>query len=268
MDVVGSDRIISLKGGQNFREIGGYPSRDGRRVRRGLLWRSAKLDELTDEDVEAIHSLRIRTIADLRRRSEREMSPTHEAIVTRTRVLAWDARTAREEQQDGKLFEQGGGADDYFDAILDLYRLIPEAHSLHLRELYQAIADGAAPVLIHCAAGKDRTGIAVGILLDLLGVERRYVMADYAKTEQLLDWSRLHKSAAMGAGVSSGWLERLDPLALKMVMRSDERYLAAVFEDIEARYGSTKGFLVKRLNLPAGTVEKMRDQFLEPGNAA
>lgn len=71
VNVVGSDRILSLKGGQNIRESGGYPTRDRRRLRRELLWRSAKLDELTGEDGEVIRYLGIRTIADLPRRSER-----------------------------------------------------------------------------------------------------------------------------------------------------------------------------------------------------
>ncbi|MDO7836479.1 tyrosine-protein phosphatase [Sphingobium sp. HBC34] len=264
VNVVDADRIISLEGAQNFREIGGYPTGDGRRLKRGMLWRSAKLDELTGEDVEVIRALGIKTIADLRRRSERESSPTHEAIVTGSRVLAWDAQFARDEQESGKLFLSGATSEDYFEALLGLYRLLPEEHSLHLSELYQAVSEGALPILIHCAAGKDRTGIAVGILLDLLGVERSYVMADYAKTEQLLDWTRLKKSAAMGAGVSNNWLERLDPLALQLLMRSDERYLAATFDAIEQRYGSSRNFLTDRLKLPADVIEKMRDYLLEP----
>lgn len=263
VNVVDADRIIALKGGQNFREIGGYPTLDGRRLKRGMLWRSAKLDELTSEDVEVISALRIKTIADLRRRPERELSPTHKAIATGTHVLAWDACFARDELQIGDLFRLGATAADYFEALLCLYRLLPEEHSLHLRELYQTVAAGDMPILIHCAAGKDRTGVAVGILLDLLGVERPYILADYAKTEQLLDWTRLKKSAAMGAGVSRNWLDRLDPLALQLLMRSDERYLAAVFEDIEQRYGSTRKFLVERLQLSADVIEQMREHLLE-----
>ncbi|WP_103727640.1 tyrosine-protein phosphatase [Novosphingobium sp. HII-3] len=262
VDAVQPDRIIRLVGGQNFREIGGYPTMGGRQLRRGLLWRSAKLDELTADDVRVIRSLGIATIGDLRRRSEREQSPTHEALLTGARVLAWDVSLAREEGYDG-LYRQDGSDEDYLEAVLALYRVLAEEHRLHLRELYEAIADGATPVLIHCAAGKDRTGVAVGLLLELLGVERPYVIADYAKTEQLLDWNRLKKNAAAGAGVSQGWIDRLSPAALQLIMRSDPRYLTAAFEAMEVRYGSTRNFAIQALGLTAATLERLHEQLLE-----
>lgn len=260
--IVEADRVIPLVGGQNFREIGGYPTVDGRRLRRGLLWRSAKLDELTPEDVDVIRSLGIATIADLRRRSEREQSPTHEAIAAPARLLSWDVPLSRDEEGYAMLY-RAAAPEEYFQAISDLYTLLPEEHSTHLRDLYGAVADGAMPILIHCAAGKDRTGIAVGLLLELLGVDRRNVMADYAKTEELLDWNRLTKFAAAGAGVSREWLDRLPPEVIKLLLRADPRYLAATFENMEARYGSARGFAIQRLGLTDAVIERMREQLLE-----
>lgn len=262
---VAPDRIITLKGGQNFREIGGYPTADGQRLRRGQLWRSAKLDELTSEDVEVIRTLGIATIADLRRGSERRQSPTHEAIMTSTRVLAWDLPEGGGRPPES-MFHRGGSPDEYIDAVLQLYRLIAEDHVEHLRDLYQTIADGGSPVLIHCAAGKDRTGVAVGLLLEILGIDRRYIMADYAKTQDLLDWERLKHSAAAGTGVSASWLERLDPVALEILSRADRRYLSATFEDMEARYGSTMNFATQRLGLEPSTVARLRTLLLEEGD--
>lgn len=265
LNVVAEDRVIPLTGGQNFREVGGYPTHDGRRLKRGLLWRSAKLDELTAEDVEIIRALNIRTIADLRRRTERELSPTHHGIAAQARVLTWNVSGDRDEQTSTKLFASDETSENYFEGLLDLYRLLPEEHTPHLSDLYRTVAEGGVPVLIHCAAGKDRTGVAVGLLLDLLGVQRPYILADYAKTEQLLDWTRLKKAAAVGAGVSRDWLDRLEPLALQLLMRSDERYLAATFEDIETRYGSISNFARERLQFSPDTIEKLRDHLLEPG---
>lgn len=265
MATVASDRILALKGGQNFREIGGYPTLDGRRLRRGLLWRSARLDELTADDVEVIRSLGIATIADLRRSSERRLSPTHEAIITNTRVLSWDGTGGHREPPE-KLFRQGAEPAEYVDAVLELYRIIAEDHVQHLHDLYKAIADGGTPTLIHCAAGKDRTGIAVGLLLDLIGIDRRYVMADYAKTQDLLDWDRLKHSAAAGTGVSGNWLERLDPVALEILSRADPRYLAATFADLEKRYGSTMNFAADRLGIGQTVVDRLREYLLEDGD--
>jgi protein-tyrosine phosphatase len=262
-EVVPADRIIRLEGAQNFREVGGYPTKDGRRVRRGLLWRSARLDELTAGDIEVVQELRIAAIADLRRPKERTLNSTRQQILAGVRTLAWDTRNPRYDKAPHGLFSSGGDVNHYFQAMLQLYRTIAVEHALQLRELYEAVAGGALPVLIHCAAGKDRTGIAVGLLLEIIGVERGFVLADYAKTEQLLDWDRLTSAAALGAGVSASWLESLDPSARNLLFRSDERYLQAAFEDMEAQYGSVTTFVTERLQLEPAVIERLRERLIE-----
>jgi protein-tyrosine phosphatase len=262
-DAVAADRIIQLEGGQNFREVGGYPTVDGRKLRRGLVWRSARLDDLTPADVERVHGLGIEAIADLRRPKERALNPTSEQLLARVRMLAWDSHGLQDDRLQAGLFKPNADNDHYFQAILDLYRMIAEEHAVHLRDLYQALAEGALPVLIHCAAGKDRTGIAVALLLEIIGVERAYVLADYSKTEQLLDWDRLTAAAALGTGVDNNWLEKLDPSALKLLFRSDERYLQATFDDLKSRYGSVTRFVIDRLGVSAETIEQLRDRLVE-----
>jgi len=258
-----ADRMVTLAGGQNFREVGGYPTTDGKQLRRGRLWRSAKLDELTKADADIIAELGIRTIADLRRTNERSSSPTPEALLTQTRVLAWDVQVAQQEEIMAGLFETDRSNDEYVATMLELYRQIPEQHVTHLSDLYTAIADGETPVLIHCAAGKDRTGIAVGFLLDAIGIERVYTLSDYAETEHLLDWDRLAHSAVAGAGVAKRWLDRLAPDAMPLLQRSDPRYLASAFGEMETRYGSTVGFMRERLGLSDAVIARLRDQLLE-----
>jgi protein-tyrosine phosphatase len=262
--LVAADRVVNLQGGQNFREVGGYPTRDGRRVRRGLLFRSARLDELTGADIEVFHSLGIAVIADLRTSRERSLNPTSEAIRARVRTLAWDTHRRRNDDIElADLFRLGADSSHYFQSILGLYRTIAIDHAHHFRELFEAVADGALPVLIHCAAGKDRTGIAVGLLLEILGVERAFVLADYAKTEQLLDWDRLTAAAMLGAGLSLSWLERLDPSARSLLFRSDERYLQAVFEDMEAQQGSVTAFVIERLQVKVAVIDRLRERLIE-----
>lgn len=262
-DTVAADRIISLEGGQNFREVGGYPTGDGGRLRRGLLWRSARLDDLTAADVDRVQALGIATIADLRRPSERALNPTSGRLLARVRLLAWDSHGLRDERLQQQLFKPNADNDHYFGAILDLYRMIAEEHAIHLRDLIQAVAEGALPVLVHCAAGKDRTGIAVALVLELVGVEREYVLADYAKTDQLLDWDRLTAAAALGTGAGQSWLEQLDPAALKLLFRSDRRYLEAAFDDLTTRYGSLTNFVIDRLGVHPETLERLRHRLVE-----
>ena len=260
---VSGQQVVPFIGAQNFRAIGGYPSTDGRRLRSGLLWRSAKLNELTKADVEVFHSLGIVAIADLRASREREMSPTAEAVMTGTKILAWDHGPAMERERSQKLLKQGGSEDDYIEGMCELYRTIAIDHATHLRELYQAIAAGDTPMLIHCAAGKDRTGIAVALLLDLLGIDRELIFADYVRTNELLDWRRLANDAAIGTGARREWLGRLDPLALRLVMQADPRYLESALDDMEARHGSTRSFAVEQLGMSEETIKRLNEVLLE-----
>ncbi|MDF8332203.1 tyrosine-protein phosphatase [Novosphingobium cyanobacteriorum] len=260
---LGSNSRIMLAGGQNFREIGGFRTTDGRRLKRGRLWRSAKLDELTNQDVDAIFTLGIRTIADLRRASERSSSPTHEALLARTRVMTWDVQVPDQEVLMAELCRHDCSIEDHFATMINLYRRIPEQHSTQLTDIYAAIADGETPILIHCSAGKDRTGIAVALLLDALGIDQSDIMADYEETERLLDWARLAKTAVAGAGVSGGWIERLTPAALEVLKRSDQRYLEAALREVEEKYGSTAAFMRERLGLSQTSLEQIRAHLLE-----
>jgi protein-tyrosine phosphatase len=257
-------RILDLTGGQNFREVGGYPTRCGGRVRRGLIWRSARLDALSDEDIKIIRGLGINTIADLRRRGERNLQPTKPELLTGMRVLAWDDPKTITAKPQEALYQPGATAAQYYQAMLDLYRLIAETHAEHLRRIYQEITRDALPILIHCSAGKDRTGIAVALLLEALGVERSDVIADYVRTESLVDWGRLNAAAATGAGVGHAWMGFLDPTALELLLRADARYLEAALADIEDRHGSVIGFFRNQLGLDQSTLDALKARLLEP----
>lgn len=262
-DVVRDDQIVTLEGGQNFRQIGGYPTTDGRRLRRGLLWRSAGLGRLTRADIAMISSLGIATIADLRSRSEREHSPSPADLLSGTRVLSWDEAISGDDEGVRDLVRAQAAPEAYFGAVVKLYEGLARSHRTHLGDLYASIADGAVPILIHCAAGKDRTGIAVGLLLDLIGVQRPCILSDYAKTEHLLDWERLTQDAA-AAGASREWLARISKEAMAVLMRSDPRYLAAAIGAIEQEHGSIRAFAIEVLGLSEARLGALWERLLEP----
>jgi len=161
------------------------------------------------------------------------------------------------------LFKPNAGEAHYFDAIIGLYRMIIEDHTVQFAELLNRVAEGDLPILIHCAAGKDRTGIAVALLLEALGVQRDFIWADYAKTEQLLNWERLTSAAALGTGADSAWLENMDPGALKLLIRADARYLKSAFDDLDARYGSVMNFMSRRLGATPSLIEQLRIRLLQ-----
>ena len=243
-------------GAQNFREVAGHRTRDGRRVRAGHVFRSARLDLLSDQDCARIVELGIGVIADLRQPSERLRWPTHPRLLEQVRSLCWDAPNAangrRHTLQD--LATVSDDVEQVVRALMQMYTQIPEIHAAHFGELFQTIADDHTPILIHCSAGKDRTGVAIALLLDLLGVERSVILDDYALSERLLDWSRLDVSATLGIDATAPHRE-LPAVLLDRMLRSDPRYLQATFDYLEQRYGSTQRFM-SMAGVPLSTVSQ------------
>jgi protein-tyrosine phosphatase len=250
-----NDRVLSLTGTENFREVGGYPTQDGRRLRRGLIWRSARLDALTQEDAGNLHTLGIRLVADLRRASERAESSSDRIWPGEdVRVVWWDDLSAAAPSALADLQHSHGDAEVNRAVIHRYYELMAEAHVHRLCDLYSAIAGGDLPVLIHCAAGKDRTGFAVALLLKLLGIRHEYILADYAASERLIDWDRPSTAAAM---------EAMHPKARALINRSDALYLKAALDRIDLEYGSALAFAKTRLNLSDPAIENLHARLLE-----
>ena len=250
-----NDRVVCLTGTENFREVGGYPTEDGRRLRRGLIWRSARLDALTQEDAEILNTLGIRLVADLRRANERvESSPDRIWPGEDVRVVWWDDLSAAAPSALADLQHSHGDGEVYRAAIHRYYELMAEAHVHRLHDLYGAIADGDLPVLIHCAAGKDRTGFAVALLLKLLGIRHDYVLADYAASERLIDWERPTTAAALGT---------IHPKARALINRSDALYLQAALDRITLTHGSILAFAKTQLRLADRTIENLHARLLE-----
>ena len=146
------ERLVPLAGAFNFRDLGGYPGRDGRRTRWGVLFRSDTLHELTGSDLEVIRSLGLTTVVDLRTR--RELERTGRGPLG-SEPLAYHHLSVIREGGEGEAVAAPAPAGE--DA-----------------EHY--------PLVFHCAAGKDRTGVLAALVLDILGVDRRDIVDDYMIT--------------------------------------------------------------------------------------
>lgn len=255
-------RILALAGAQNFREVAGYPTVDGRRLARGLLWRSAQMDALTPQDVETIHALGIKVVVDLRRVTERTRRPTSEQLLSRMEVMAWDIRQVSSWESFIEAFKAGDEDSHHVQAMLHLYREMIDSHRVQFRGVCRAAADGRLPILVHCAAGKDRTGLAIALILELIGVPREHVLADYAKTETLLDLSRMTGAEAT-AGAATEQPIRLSAAAMRRLFRSDPVYLETILTELETRHGSIRDFAREVLDLDDALVEQLRERLLE-----
>ena len=171
-------RWIHLGGVENVRDLGGLPLRDGGRTRFGELLRSARLDELTESDVEFLtDKVGLRTVIDLRSSREVERdgpTPLERAGVRTERlsVLPLGQRPIPRDDEDPQLFNYRGYLTHRPDSMLAAVRLLTEPD--------------AGPALVHCAAGKDRTGVFCALVSDAVGVTRDAVVEDYSMSNDRL----------------------------------------------------------------------------------
>jgi len=177
-------RRLPLEGPVNFRDLGGYPTADGRAVRRRHLFRSDALHRLTDADVAQVHALGVTTLIDFRTTHELESNGWGGmARVSAEHVHLPTFDTTRPFLDDEEVRRTLVSAPDAYVAML---RNGAEAYAAALHR----VAASEAPVVFFCAAGKDRTGVFAALVLGLLGVADADVVADYALTGEVID--RIH----------------------------------------------------------------------------
>jgi protein-tyrosine phosphatase len=263
-------QLISIDGVPNLRDIGGWPTGGGGRVRYGLLYRSVELNHLDDAGVAAFAALGVRTVFDLRTAVERDAKP--DRVPAGTADVALDVLAdapadgfgahalqslATDPSALAPLFA-GGRAER---ALADSYRDIVGSRSAlaAYRRLYTDLADpGIRPALIHCTTGKDRTGWGAAALLLFLGVSLDDVMQDYLFTnDELLPalTPLLDKFAADGG----------DPDQLRQVLGVKREYLETGLSEMSARYGDIDGYFRDGLRLEESTISALRAAFVEPG---
>ncbi len=181
----------AMNSAPNLRDLGGWPTADGGRIRSGVVFRSAGLDRLADEDLPAFGELGISTVFDLRTQHETTDQPDRlpaGIASVQLDVLADADRAAPAELQ--RIFSNpalageqlgDGQAERYFESAYRGFVTLPSARGAY-RRLFEAIAEADEPVLFHCATGKDRTGWATAVLFSLLGVTDSVVMEEYLLT--------------------------------------------------------------------------------------
>ena len=180
-DVRHPRRLIALDGVHNFRDLGGYPTADGRTTRWGRLYRADGLFRLTTADVEALRPLGLRTVVDLRTHEELELRgrfPVEAHPVAFHHIPVLDTTWAHPDERIDDVAEFLCGK--YQEMLTDAPHRFAEALDL------MGAAD-ALPAVFHCAAGKDRTGVTAMLVLGSLGVPREYIAADYQLTAEAMD---------------------------------------------------------------------------------
>ncbi len=262
-----NDRTLGLAGAPNFRDIGGYPSTNGKHVRWGIVYRSNQLSELTAADAAKVAALGLLSVVDLRTEEERQHAPSiwlhapgdmysspKTTLAPVMRTILTDASTAEGARR----------------AMIHFYSQMPLEYREEYAAMFHRSAGGKLPILVHCTAGKDRTGVAMAVLLTTLGVPRHTVVDDYVLTEKLVPAATAAAQSAVPVGgtASSGGtaaspLAQLPVASREALWHSDPAYISAALDSIGHEYGSMDSYVERELGVTKTEIRAIRAKLLQ-----
>ncbi len=257
------DRVLPLWGIHNFRDYGGYAMRGGAKLKRGVLWRSGQHVDATSDDLDAVSKLHLKTIIDLRGDSERELFPCARHPDFQAEVLFASGETVGESHAAPHVeaAHQVVSAAQAHKAMANLYALMPWRPNLVrvYRLYFDALAEREGASLLHCLAGKDRTGIAAGILHTLMGVSEDDLMADYLLTNVAGNIDR--RIAAGAKTVRNNFGPKMDEDAVRTLMSVHEDFIHSAFSAMRAKHGSIEAYAEEVLGVDTAKVARIEAQL-------
>ncbi len=248
------ERLFTLQGALNFRDLGGYRTIDGRSIKWRRLFRSGGTGDLTDSDFELLAGLGLKVMFDLRATWECEHSPT--AWERLPDVTYWcRPYTQSLAQLETILSSETATAQEATSIMVDIYRALPAEQAPAYRELFRLLADGQLPLVFNCTAGKDRTGVAAALVLRALDVPWNTVLEDYALSDGAFSSRPLRSSAHQVA-------HNISPAVVKALGGTDEIYLEAAFAEIDRAFGSFEAYLREELAVTRDMSASIRAHLL------
>lgn len=249
-----------LEGARNFRDFGGFLVRGGASVRRGVLFRSNNLSALSGHDKDALDGLAIKAVFDLRIEEERERHPT---CWSHPRAKTYCFDPGRKRRLVDMAAEYPATEAGVLSLMKDFYAQLPLTMAHIFADIIRKVAGGAVPCIIHCSAGKDRTGVAVALLLSALGVDRKDILADYALTQPSRYRTIDMAQSAAPSGDLGELIARYPPQAVAAMSEANPLYLVSAFGSIEDRYGSVTNYLRDGLGLEEQDFARLRQLLCE-----
>ena len=249
----------------NFRGLGGYTMKDGRKVKKGLIFRSGEPGRATPEELAYIKSLGLRTVFDFRNAPETQKCPdpripgaNHVNI-----CAAFNGMAADFDYSPLGLLDLLKDEDQTGNAAATLYSSLTTSIAFTndaYRELFKTLMAGETPILFHCSGGKDRTGVAAALILLALGAEEETIKEDYLLSNVYLE--ELIKDRMDDHFL----LSKLSDNYRTHVMASEgviPESVHMLLEEIKERYTTYENFFLNEYYIDGNGLEKLRDMYLE-----
>ena len=247
-----------MEGIKNFRDLGGLPTQDGRKIKKGCFSRSAAWDFATTEDLESHKKLELVRVCDYRDATERHRSAlkNYEKVGVKHGNYPTDITS-------GKLFKLNNSG--WTRALIVIKDEDVQKFYIHLpfnndgyREMVRALENGEVPFLQHCTAGKDRAGVGSALLEAILGVGYEDIVEDYLKSEEVRDYIRELMSKEIPVFLRKRLVKQYEPL-----FGVNRIYLDSVKNAIIDRYGSFEEYLLAEYGLTTEKVSELRNLYTE-----
>jgi protein-tyrosine phosphatase len=247
-------RHVVLKGAANFRDLGGYTTKDGRHVKWGKVYRSADISKLTDSDLLVLKNRDIMYDVDLRGHQESAQAPDRINPGTDYILCPAGSDSLGSWQKSMAYLKGKAAGDSLMEVFYDNTKYLGDRYRPFFAKLL--IVPDNESLVFHCTAGKDRTGIAAALFLYVLGVPYDTIVSDYTAT----NYYRKDINSKAISGMSAYHIDK--DVATEMMMARKE-YLDATFAAIKKQYGSVDNFLRVQVGLDDQKIALLRKKYLD-----
>ena len=265
----GKIRRLHLKKLPNTRDLGGLPTKDGRKIKKGKLVRSGKLYKLPKKTVDAFKAMGVKTVIDLRIYTEQEQHPDTlwegvkyyhlPVLCTATPGITMDKNMRKLLASESKRIKTEFGTGDNYMSAMYRYILTSEEPQQYLKQALRLIIENEDCVLWHCSGGKDRAGIVSMLVESLLGVSEEVILTDYLASNRFqrgkFFWNRLALTIV--------------PVSLRFkrilfgMMACKSKYLIGAMSALKEQYGSITEYCKQVLGVTDEDIEILKKKYLE-----
>lgn len=260
---------LELKKLKNTRDLGGFPTTDGKTIKHGALIRSGRLHKLPESTVKALKDMGLTTVIDLRNEAERRELPNTEIngvktvnvplIYTMAVGITHEKSYYRHAVIESKrIKKEFGDADKYMACVYETL-LFEKPMQENLKKFFDVLLESEGCVLFHCNGGKDRTGLCAMLIEGVLGVDRSLIIEDYVASRQF----QYYKQSLQRFGIAVIPGPKHFKALLLTFIEPKPQYITEAIEKIEKRYGSIAEYCKQALGLTDEQICILKDKYLE-----